>query len=349
MFLAESYLHRLDPVALPIAGEFAIRWYGLAYLTGFLVGYLLLRRLLRSGRMAMPPELLDDFITTMILAVMLGGRFGHILLYDVSMLWTFLPTFPFWEPLAIWHGGMSSHGGIAGVIIACFWWGRRRGVPGWHALDLVAFACTIGLGLGRIANFINGELWGRVLPESMRLDPPWWSIKYPAEIFEKHFDVSTLEPLRPLVEPAFDATSGDPVKLPVLLFRAVERGTPSVIEGLLPLLPPRYPSQLAQAATDGIVLPLVLALVWLKPRVAGVISAWFAIAYGALRFLTEQIREVDEGVWTASGITLPMWLSLALVVVGVVLLLTVGRRSGPRYGGVIAPRGSTPTVSTSQP
>lgn len=338
MLLAESYLHRLDPVALPIAGEFAIRWYGLAYLTGFLLGYLVLRRLLRTGRMGMPPELLDDFVTTMILAVMLGGRFGHILLYDVSMLWTFSSSFPFWEPLAIWHGGMSSHGGITGVIIGCFWWGRRRGVPGWHALDLMALVSTIGLGLGRVANFINGELVGRVLPESMHANPPWWSIKYPTEILEKHFNVATLEPLRPLVEPALDPRTGEPVPLPVLLYRAVERGTPSVIEGLLPLLPPRYPSQLAQAATDGIVLPLVLVLVWSKPRVAGVVSAWFAIAYGALRFLTEQIREIDEGVWMTGGITLPMWLSLALVVVGVILLLTVGRRSGPRYGGVIAAR-----------
>ncbi|HMN97082.1 MAG TPA: prolipoprotein diacylglyceryl transferase [Phycisphaerales bacterium] len=345
MLLAQSYVNTLDPVALPIAGEFAIRWYGLAYLIGFLAGYLLLRRLLRSGRMGMPPELLDDFVTTMIVAVLVGGRLGHVLFYDRPMLWAVGSSFPFWEPLAFWRGGMSSHGGILGVILGCFWWGRRRGVPGWHALDLVAFVCPIGLGLGRLANFINGELVGRALPESLRDAPPWWSVKYPGEILERGFPIESLAPLAENFDAATRATiesSRDPAwSLAVAVYQGAIKGTPSLVEGVAPLLTPRYPSQLAQAFTDGILLPIALAVVWRRPRVAGVVSAWFAIAYGALRFLTEQIREIDEGVWIPMGLTLPMWLSLILVGVGIVLLLTIGRRSGPIFGGAWGPAGST--------
>jgi phosphatidylglycerol:prolipoprotein diacylglycerol transferase len=333
VLLAESYVHHIDPWVLRFTDGFGIRWYGVAYLAGFLVGWLLLRWLARTGRSLLTPVQVGDFVTFIVLGVLLGGRLGHVLLYDRWLLWEFSSAPPWWGLLAINRGGMSSHGGIIGVMVACVWYGHQRGVSIWHLLDLVAFACPAGLGLGRVANFINGELWGRPLPESMRADPPWWSIKYPEEILGSDFDATRLSPLEGLVS----RPSSGGGSLAVSLVQAAQSGRAVVLERLAPLLTPHWPSQVFQAITDGVLLTALLTVVWLRPRAPGVVACWFLIGYGALRFVTEQFREPDHNASGVGVLTLPMLLSLAMVVVGALLLVVVSRRNQPRIGGLLKP------------
>ncbi len=326
LLIAESYVHRLDPFVLRFTQDFGIRWYGLAYLTGFLVGWLILRWMCQTGRAALSTSQLESYLTAMILGVLLGGRVGHVVFYEPHLLYTFTSSPPWWELLALHHGGMSSHGGILGVVVAAIWFGRRHRLDAVHLLDLVALACPIGLGLGRVANFINGELWGRALPESMRAAPPWWSIKYPEEVLLDSFDPARLGSIAPLVDPTRPLAEAT--------WSAVAIGREDVIAKLTPLLTPHYPSQLMQAATDGVILMLVLSLVWWKPRKPGAIGSAFLITYGGLRLATEQFREPDEGVLWIGVLTLPMLLSLLMIVSGIGYIAVTQRRDVPRLGGL---------------
>jgi phosphatidylglycerol:prolipoprotein diacylglycerol transferase len=146
----------------------ALRWYALAYLAGLLGGFWLVRRLMRrpalwpEGRAPMPPERADDLLTAIILGVILGGRLGFVVFYQ--------PLHYLSHPLDIvkvWEGGMSFHGGFLGVVVAGFWFARRHGVPPLQLADAMALVTPIGLFFGRIANFVNAELWGRPT------DLPW--------------------------------------------------------------------------------------------------------------------------------------------------------------------------------
>ncbi len=146
----------LDPVALTI-GPLVLRWYSLAYIAGILIGWWLLKRMVRRPGAPMDENHVDDLVTWCTLGVILGGRLGYVLFYDPA---TYLAN-----PLKIfllWEGGMSFHGGFAGVIIAILLYCRAQGLSVWRVLDYVAVVTPIGLFLGRLANFVNGELWGRV-------------------------------------------------------------------------------------------------------------------------------------------------------------------------------------------
>jgi phosphatidylglycerol:prolipoprotein diacylglycerol transferase len=150
-----------DPVLVQL-GPFAIRWYALAYITGLLVGWWAMRRLVRLPPVVATTALVDDFLTWATLGVVLGGRLGYILFYQPG---EYL-THPF-AILQVWKGGMSFHGGMLGVVIALVIYCRRNAIPLLGFADRLAIVSPIGLGLGRIANFINGELWGRPT------DVPW--------------------------------------------------------------------------------------------------------------------------------------------------------------------------------
>ena len=140
-----------------IAGPLAVRWYGIAYLLGFLGGYLLLTRMSKRGEFALPADKISDFIVHIaIFGVFAGGRLGYVLLYA--------PQEFFHDPLfffRVWEGGMASHGGILGVIAVVLWTAWKKKIPFWNMTDALALVAPIGLFCGRIANFINGELWGR--------------------------------------------------------------------------------------------------------------------------------------------------------------------------------------------
>ncbi|HEY8289509.1 MAG TPA: prolipoprotein diacylglyceryl transferase [Acetobacteraceae bacterium] len=173
---------QFDPVIVQI-GPFGIRWYALAYIVGLVLGWRLLRHLVRLPPAVATPLQADDFLTWATLGVVLGGRLGYVLFYQPSVYLAH-PGMIF----AVWEGGMSFHGGMLGVAIATLWFCRRNKIPVLGFADRVAVAAPIGLGLGRIANFVNGELWGRPAPDWL----PWAMIfpragmvpRHPSQIYQ---------------------------------------------------------------------------------------------------------------------------------------------------------------------
>ena len=156
----------IDPVFLRL-GPIQLRWYGLMYMLSFIIGFFVLRRLVRYRKLNLSTDDLYDLLFYIILGVMIGGRLGYVLLYDFASYAR--------DPLsifAIWQGGMSFHGGFVGVILAVLWITRRKGWNFWEIADLVCVGVPIGLGLGRIGNFINGELYGRATTVS-------WAMVFP--------------------------------------------------------------------------------------------------------------------------------------------------------------------------
>ncbi|MCS6890969.1 MAG: prolipoprotein diacylglyceryl transferase [Rhodovarius sp.] len=158
----------IDPVAVQI-GPIGIRWYALAYIAGILIAWRLLRRLVEAAPAVASPRQADDFVTWATLGIILGGRLGYVLFYRPGH-YLLHP----WEIPLLWQGGMAFHGGALGVILAALWFCRREGIAPLAFGDRVAVGVPIGLFLGRIANFINGELWGRPT------DLPWAMI-FPAD------------------------------------------------------------------------------------------------------------------------------------------------------------------------
>ena len=158
-----------DPVLIQI-GPFAIRWYALAYIGSLLLGWRIMRRLTQLSPPVATPEQTDDFLTWATLGVVLGGRLGYVLFYQPGQ---YLQN-PL-GALAVWQGGMSFHGGVLGVVVALVLYCRRNRIPLLGFADRLAVVVPVGLGLGRIANFINGELWGRVAPAALP-----WAMVFPA-------------------------------------------------------------------------------------------------------------------------------------------------------------------------
>lgn len=163
-----------DPVALHL-GPLAIRWYGLAYMAGLILGWLYMRSLcaderLWGGPSPMRPEQTDDFLFWATLGTVLGGRLGFFLLYEPGMLLAHPLQF-----FRIWEGGMAFHGGLLGVGLAIWLFARKNGIPVRSLMDLSAAVVPIGLFFGRIANFINGEIYGRLT------DAPW-AVQFPARV-----------------------------------------------------------------------------------------------------------------------------------------------------------------------
>ena len=163
----------IDPVLLRL-GPLSIRWYGLAYLAAFVLSYGLLRRFVRSGFLRIDNAALNDLIAWLALGVMVGGRLGWWLIYHREAA-----AEPWYEPFAVWHGGMSFHGGLVGVVVALLIWSRHQRVGFWAAADALSLVAPVGLVLGRIANFINGELFGRVT------NVPW-AVVFPGETVGRH-------------------------------------------------------------------------------------------------------------------------------------------------------------------
>ncbi|MDQ0348323.1 prolipoprotein diacylglyceryl transferase [Ancylobacter vacuolatus] len=150
----------IDPVLIEL-GPFAIRWYALAYIGGLLFGWWMAKRLCSSpalwgGHAPIKPEEFDDAVVWIAVGVILGGRIGYVLFYNLP----FYAANP-WQAFTLWHGGMAFHGGFLGSILAMYLFCRRRALPFVSMLDIAASVVPVGLFLGRLANFVNGELWGR--------------------------------------------------------------------------------------------------------------------------------------------------------------------------------------------
>lgn len=170
----------IDPVMASI-GPIKIHWYGLAYVIGILLGWWYIRATISRYPNGINTLQVDDSVTYLVLGIILGGRLGHVLLYD--------PVFYFSNPfeiIAVWKGGMSFHGGLVGVLIAFYIYTKKIGVPFLRFMDIFAIATPIGLFFGRIANFVNQELYGRVT------DVPWAMVfphsdgqpRHPSQLYE---------------------------------------------------------------------------------------------------------------------------------------------------------------------
>jgi len=175
---------QIDPILMQI-GPFAIRWYALAYIAGLVIGWQVMRRVCRQPPRILSPAKIDDFLLWAALGVILGGRIGYVLFYK--------PGFYLEHPLAVltlWEGGMSFHGGLLGVIVAILMFAIRNRTDPFMLSDLVAIVTPIGLFFGRLANFINGELWGRVS------DVQWAMIfprggplpRHPSQLYQAFFE-----------------------------------------------------------------------------------------------------------------------------------------------------------------
>ena len=178
----------IDPVLISF-GPLAIRWYSLAYMAGLLAGWWLLRRLVARKPETAGRDAVDDFIVWATLGIIFGGRLGYVVFYNFS--------FYLENPLSIltvWKGGMSFHGGLAGVIVATLVFCRKRGIDLWAFADRVAVVSPLGLLFGRLANFINGELFGRVS------DVPWAIVfphggpapRHPSQLYEAMLEGAVL-------------------------------------------------------------------------------------------------------------------------------------------------------------
>lgn len=174
MPLAFFVYHSFDPTALHI-GFLQIRWYGLAYLFGFLISFSILKEMSRRGTLQLSSDLLSDLIGWLAAGVIFGGRIGWWLFYHRSEG----AAEPWYEPLAVWHGGMSFHGGLIGVLLALSIWSRKKSVSFWNLVDYLSLVTPVGIFLGRIANFINAELVGRTtaLP---------WGVIFPGDTVPRH-------------------------------------------------------------------------------------------------------------------------------------------------------------------
>lgn len=177
------FVHDLSPFLGPHWGNFGIRYYGLAYVIGFLIAGWLLHQYAKAGFSRLPSERIADLMMAIVLGVMVGGRLGNFLLYEPERLVQ--------DPLSffrVWEGGMASHGGFVGVTIALIWFSRSNRISFLHLSDLICSVASAGLMLGRIANFINGELWGR--PTSVnwavifkRTDPDLLA-RHPSQLYQ---------------------------------------------------------------------------------------------------------------------------------------------------------------------
>ena len=255
----------IDPILFQI-GPLAIRWYALAYLSGLLLGWRYVHLLNRRPPQVMQPAQIDDLLLWITLGVVLGGRFGYVLFYNFG----FYLEHPL-RAFEIWQGGMSFHGGLLGVVAAMALFAWRQKVALLPMADLLACATPIGLFFGRLANFINGELYGR--PTHVP-----WAMVFP----------------------------NDPDQLP------------------------RHPSQLYEAALEGLVL--FLLLFWLaryrdirtKP---GMATGIFLIGYAISRMLVELVRQPDAQLGLlAGGSTMGQQLSIPMVLFGAYLVWRATRQ-----------------------
>jgi phosphatidylglycerol---prolipoprotein diacylglyceryl transferase len=250
---------RIDPVLIHI-GPLAVRWYALAYIVGIIAGWFYARAIIAVQRLWGGPAPLtvidfDDFIIWVTLGIILGGRTGYVLFYNFPHF----ASHPF-EIFELWNGGMSFHGGVAGCIVAVCLFARYRGIPILSLGDVTTAVAPIGLFLGRLANFINGELWGR--PSDVA-----WAMIFP---------------------------NGGPV--------------------------PRHPSQLYEAALEGLVLFVVLgALVrWGALKRPGLVTGASALGYGLARVFCEFFREPDAQLgFLWGGLTMGMLLCIPLILAGI--------------------------------
>jgi len=274
VIFAEVVFPGWNPVAFQL-GPLAIRWYGLAYLAGFLIAGALLDRMVRDHFLPLTTAAVSDLIGWLVAGVLVGGRLGYALFYDPQM---------FVRPLdliKVWEGGLSFHGGLTGVVVASVLFARRRRISWRRLADGLVLAAPAGIFLVRIANFVNGELFGRVAPAGVP-----WAMRFPTD------------PAAQALFPDLARVGGMNWHGAYAALRA--SGAWTALAAQLPL---RHPSQLYEAALEGLTIGVVLWWVYLRRRAtlrAGTLGALFLLLYAAARFLIEFTRQPDAQFVTAT-------------------------------------------------
>ncbi len=283
-----TYVHDLNPIALPISGSLALRWYGLAYLAGFVAGFLLLRNLARRGLWVMPPDKVGDFIAGCALfGVFLGGRLGYIFFYHLPKVgWGELAKDPLLV-LRVWEGGMASHGGILGLAIFTWAYAKRQNVSWAKLADGLSVVGPLGLFFGRAANFINGELYGRITTGVP------WAMKFPLSLAQESEETQAMAWQACM---RVDPTLADANSLDTLI--AAARENPELSKTLGEFLPARHPSQIYEGLLEGLLLFVILWLVRVRfPKApAGLITGLFFALYAVARIFSEHFREPDAAM-----------------------------------------------------
>jgi phosphatidylglycerol:prolipoprotein diacylglycerol transferase len=267
--LGNHWMHDLSPIALDL-GFFQLRWYSLAYLAGILLGYMYLRRLIKQPGAPMATRHADDFVFYVTLGIIFGGRLGYVFFYQ--------PAFYLANPLKslqIWDGGMSFHGGLIGSTLAVLYLARKNKLSFLRVGDYACMCGPFGLFFGRMANFVNGELWGKPTDAA-------WAIR-------------------------FQEQSG--------------------VWG-----PPRHPSQLYEAALEGLLLFAVLWVLFWYTRARykpGMLAGVFIFGYGLARFIVEYFRNPDDHLTDLAmrtGLSMGQWLTIPMLLLGLYLIVTSRRR-----------------------
>ena len=254
------YIHDLNPILINFS-FFEIRWYSLAYIFGIVIGWWIAKRIIefkiKNGAIRLESKIFDDLISYIIISIILGGRLGYIIFYN--------PSYYFDNPLdvfKIWQGGMSFHGALIGVIFGTYLFANKVKINSFFFLDVIACVAPVGILFGRVANFINGELYGK--PSNF-----FWSVIFPK------------------------------------------------VDKI-----PRHPSQLYEAALEGIMLFVILISVYFKKETkTGVVSALFMILYGFFRIVVEQFREPDIQIgYVFNLFSMGSVLSFFMILIGLFIL-----------------------------
>lgn len=328
-----AYLHTLDPWAIELSEGVGVRWYGLSYLFGFLLAYLAIRLVIARGVTTLNARDGADLVLAVAAGIMIGGRLGYCVFYMPELL-GIIDEFPYVGLLAFHMGGMASHGGIAGALIAATIWARLRGHRVSHAFDLLVFSAPLGLFFGRLANFVNGELYGRACDPDFPL-----AVKFPQELAEIAANPVGVYRLQPVLA-VLAARKEHAHNLVEAAVQAVQAGDPEIIRLVEPILTPRHPSQIYQALLEGLIVFLVGAWIWRRPKPPLLLTGWFMIGYSVMRIVGEQFREPDAHLraqeFAAWHVTRGQLLSVTTLVAGGVFIacaLALRRRGVPPMGG----------------
>lgn len=293
-----TYFHNISPYLWHFPGsQFGIRWYGFSYLLGIVAGYLLLRYLSRKGKFPIALPQIADFVLMLgIVGVIGGGRLGHVFFYDPQLLLDFGTSVPFWGVLRIYDGGMSAHGGVIGVILVLIFWSWRYKVSFWRIGDAVVMVVPLGLMFGRIANFINGELYGKVTKVA-------WAVQFPQELkfppdspTEPRVTDATLNTMLDSLlakHPEYETLLRFPRQG---LIDLAQRGEQPIINALQTILPTRHPSQLYECLLEGVLLFVLVWSVGMWAKRPGLAGATFMLGYPVMRIIGEQFRVGDAPI-----------------------------------------------------
>lgn len=313
-----AYVHDLDPVLLDIWRGIKLRWYGLSYLMAFVAAYYLLCYLSRRNLWVIAEKNIGDFIALLaMLGVFIGGRLGYVLFYMIPTEgWAVIREDPM-AVLRVWDGGMASHGGFLGVAIFTYFYARKHKLSWTGIGDGICIVAPLGLMFGRIANFINGELYGRVAPNLA------WGVKFPQALATESYTVqesilSECADRAPEYLNMLDSPEG---------FTEAVRLSPEVKQIAAEYLTARHPSQLYEGFLEGTFL---FALMWfLRMRYPkaphGMICGVFFILYGVLRTFVEHYREPDSAM--IGALTKGQFYSLFMILAGIAFLWHAKRLS----------------------